>query len=237
MHALAPDATRSRRSRLPSGTLAIGLAMLSVFILIALAAPLFGNPYATPLDGLSAAGLPRGILTSGHLLGTDSLGRDVLARTAAGARTSLEIAFLSNITSVGLGVIVGIVAGFYRGWVEQVLMRITDVFLSIPTVISGLAFISIIGTDVKGIVVAVTALYWAWTARLIFGETLALRQRTFVEAAIAQGVRGRTVMRRHIFPNLTSLILTIAALNGATVVSIGAGLSYLGAGIQPPTPE
>ncbi len=211
--------------------------MLGSVVLLALAAPLLGNPYATPVDGLSAAGVPRGVLTSGHLLGTDSLGRDMLARVARGARTSLEIALLSNVSSVGLGVVVGIVAGYYRGWVEHVLMRITDVFLSIPTVISGLAFVSIIGTDVRGIVISVTALYWAWTARLVFGETLALRRRTFVEAAIASGVPGRTVMRRHILPNLTSLILTIGALNGATVVSIGSGLSYLGAGIQPPTPE
>jgi peptide/nickel transport system permease protein len=88
-----------------------------------------------------------------------------------------------------------------------------------------------------GIIVVITALYWAWTARLVFGETLALRRRTFVDAAIAQAVPGRTIIRRHILPHLSSLLLTIAALNGAAVVAIGAGLSYLGAGIQPPTPE
>ncbi len=133
--------------------------------------------------------------------------------------------------------IVGLVAGFYRGWVEHALMRITDVFLAVPTVISGLALASVLGTGVIGISVVVTALYWAWTARVVFGETLALRRRTFVEAAIAMGAPGRTVIRRHILPNLASLIATIAAFNGATVVAVGSGLSYLGAGIQPPTPE
>jgi ABC-type dipeptide/oligopeptide/nickel transport system permease subunit len=206
-------------------------------VLLAILAPLFGDPYATPVDGLTREGLPLGVGSPGHLLGTDSLGRDMLARIAYGARASLAIAFISNITSVGLGVVVGLVAGFYRGWVEQLLMRITDVFLAVPTVISGLALASVLGTGVLGIATVVTALYWAWTARVVFGETLALRRRTFVEASVAMGAPGRTVIRRHILPNLASLIATLAAFNGAAVVAIGSGLSYLGAGIQPPRPE
>lgn len=204
---------------------------------LAVVAPLFGDPLATPLDGLSPEGLPHGAFSAGHLLGTDLLGRDMLARAAYGGRSTLAIALLANITSVGLGTAVGLLAGFYRGWVEQVGMRLTDIFLSIPTAVSGLALASILGTGLWGIVAVVTALYWAWTARLVFGETLALRGRAFVEAAVVQGVPGRTIVRRHIFPHLSSLLLVIAALNGASVVSIGAGLSYLGAGIQPPTPE
>jgi ABC-type dipeptide/oligopeptide/nickel transport system permease subunit len=215
----------------------VGVGVLAAMVLFALAAPLFGDPNATPVNGLTATGLPHGVFSSGHLLGTDRLGRDELTRAAYGARASLEIAFLANLASVGLGVIVGLVAGYYRGWIEHVLMRITDMFLSIPTVISGLALAAVFGTGLTGIVIVVTALYWAWTARIVFGETLALRKRTFVEAAVAAGVSGPTVIRRHLLPNLTSLILTIAALNGATVVSIGSGLSYLGAGIQPPTAE
>jgi ABC-type dipeptide/oligopeptide/nickel transport system permease subunit len=215
----------------------VGLGLLGAIVLFALIAPLFGDPNATPVDGLTATGLPRGIFSSGHLLGTDRLGRDELTRAAYGARASLEIAFLANVASVGLGVIVGLVAGYYRGWVEHVLMRIADMFLAIPTVISGLALAAVFGTGLTGIVVVVTALYWAWTARIVFGETLALRKRMFVEAAVAAGVSGPTVIRRHLLPNLSSLILTIAALNGATVVAIGSGLSYLGAGIQPPTAE
>jgi peptide/nickel transport system permease protein len=125
-------------------------------VLLAVLAPLFGDPYATPVDGLTREGLPLGILSPGHPLGTDSLGRDMLARVAYGARASLAIAFISNITSVGLGVVVGLVAGFYRGWVEQLLMRITDVFLAVPTVISGLALASVLGTGVLGIATVVT---------------------------------------------------------------------------------
>ena len=218
-------------------TLVAGLALLAGLVLLALCAPLFGDPYRIEPEGLSAVGLPLGVGEGGHVLGTDSIGRDMLARVAGGARTSLEIAFLANITSLALGALVGVVAGFKRGRTEGVLMRITDVFLSVPTVISGLALASVVGQGVLGIVVVVTTIYWAWTARLVYGETLRLRRRAFVEAAVAQGVGSATVIRRHLLPHLSSLLLVIAALNGAAVVAIGAGLSYLGAGIQPPAPE
>jgi len=111
------------------------------------------------------------------------------------------------------------------------------VFLSIPIVLSGLALASIVGRGMWGIVVVVTALYWAWTARLVYGEVLRLRGRGFVEAAAVHGVGKLTILRRHILPHISTVLLNIAALNGAAVVVIGAGLSYLGAGIQPPQPE
>ncbi len=220
-----------------SAPLLTGIGILVFMGLLALAAPLFGDPNATPIDGLTPDGLPFGALGDGHLLGTDLLGRDLAARTAHGARATLGFTFIANVMSVGLGTLVGVVAGFYRGWVEHVLMRVTDVFLSIPTVVSGLALASIFGTGIMGIVIVVTALYWAWTARLVFGETLGLRRRTYVDAAVAMGVPGRVILRRHILPHLAPLLLVVAALNGASVVAIGSGLSYLGAGIQPPTPE
>jgi ABC-type dipeptide/oligopeptide/nickel transport system permease subunit len=206
-------------------------------ILFALCAPLFGDAYATPIDGLTPDGLPLGVGAPGHLLGTDEIGRDMLARAAYGGRTSLAITFIANLTSVMLGAIVGVIAGFYRGAAEQGLMRLTDVFLAIPTAIMGLALASIFGTGVTGLVIVVTVLYWAWTARLVFGETLALRRRAFVEAAVASGVSGPTIVRRHILPHLSAMLLAVGALNAASVVAVGAGLSYLGAGIQPPAPE
>ncbi|MGH2929969.1 MAG: ABC transporter permease, partial [Solirubrobacteraceae bacterium] len=221
----------------PSAALATGLTLLGALIVFALVAPVFGSPTRIYANGISAKGLPLGIGASGHILGTDGIGRDMLARLAAGGRTTLEFTFIANVTSIGLGVIVGVIAGFLRGVVEHVLMRITEIFLSVPTVISGLALASVIGEGVLGIVVVITALYWAWTSRVVFGEVLALRKRPFVEAAVAQGVPSFTIMRRHILPHLLSLLLVIWALNGAAVVAIGAGLSYLGAGIQPPTAE
>lgn len=232
----APTTTASGARRLPLDLL-VGVGILVALGLFALAAPLFGDPEAIDPDGMGLDGLPLGVLSDGHLLGTDDLGRDMLARAAYGARQSLAIALLANAASVGLGVLVGVVAGFRRGIVEHVAMRVVDIFLSVPTVLSGLALASLLGRGIVGIVVIVTALYWAWTARIVFGETLALRRRPFVEAAVAAGVPGRTVIRRHVLPHLSPVILAVAALNGASVVVIGSGLSYLGAGIRPPTPE
>ncbi|WP_411120074.1 ABC transporter permease [Streptomyces sp. 058-1L] len=214
-----------------------GTLLLVALGLVALLAPLTGSPYRIHTEALTAAGLPGGPGTPGHLLGTDGLGRDMLARATYGLRSTLIIAVVANLASVGLGTVVGLLAGFCRGWVDQVLMRIVDVFLSVPTVLSGLALASIVGQGRTGVIVVVTALYWAWTARLVYGEVTRLRSRGYVDAALAHGVARRTVVRRHILPHLSTILLNIAALNGASVVIVGAGLSFLGAGIQPPRPE
>lgn len=222
-----------RRSKL----LYIGLTLLGLLILFAAVAPLFGSPYVLHRDGLTDLGSPLGILSPGHLAGTDSLGRDLLARSASGLRATLVIAIAANVTSMLVGTVVGLIAGSFGPVVQQGLMRVVDVFLSIPIVLSGLALASIVGRGMWGIVVVVTALYWAWTARLVYGEVLRLRGRGFVEAAAVHGVGKLTILRRHILPHISTVLLNIAALNGAAVVVIGAGLSYLGAGIQPPQPE
>jgi ABC-type dipeptide/oligopeptide/nickel transport system permease subunit len=218
-------------------TLIGGLVLLGVLVALSLAAPLFGSATHMYADGLAASGLPLPVGSPGHLLGTDSLGRDMLARSVHGLRTTLTIAVVANITSLAVGTIVGLVAGYYRGWVEQVLMRIVDIFLSVPTVLSGLAIASIIGSGAVGIIVVVTALYWAWTARLVHGETARLRSRGYVDAARLARIPGPVIIGRHILPHMAGLLLNLGALNGAAVIVVGAGLSYLGAGIQLPTPE
>jgi peptide/nickel transport system permease protein len=227
----------TRALRHPRASLIAGLGLLAALVVFVLIAPVFGSPYHIYANGLNREGLPLGLGAKGHILGTDTIGRDMLARLAAGGRTTLEYTFIANFTSLFLGVLVGLVAGFYRGITEQVLMRVTDVFLSVPTVVSGLAIASVVGEGITGIVIVVTALYWAWTARVIYGEVLRLRTRVFVDAAVAAGVRRPAILRRHVLPHLYSLILVISALNAASVVGIGAGLSYLGAGVQPPRPD
>ena len=219
------------------GLLVAGSSILAFLLLLAFAAPLFGSPYELHKSGLTKLGNPVGFMTGGHPFGTDSLGRDLLARCTHGLRMTLIIALVANLTSVGLGTVVGLCAGYFGKITEQVLMRMVDVFLSIPTVLSGLALASIVGRGMWGTVIVVTALYWAWTARLVYGEVLRLRSRGYVEAAVVHGVGPITILRRHIFPHMSSILLNIAALNAAAVVVIGAGLSYLGAGVQPPTPE
>lgn len=215
----------------------LGFGLLGVLVVFALLAPLFGSPYVMYPEGLTDLGAPLGMFSPHHLLGTDSLGRDMLARSATGLQATLIIAIVANVTSVLLGTVVGLLAGFFGSFVEQSLMRIVDVFLSIPIVLSGLALASIVGRGMWGIVVVVTALYWAWTARLVYGEVLRLRGSGFVEAATVHGVGRLTILRRHVLPHTSTVLINIAALNGAAVVVIGAGLSYLGAGVQAPQPE
>lgn len=226
-----------RRRRGGRRLIVAGLTLLGLLVLAAALAPLAGSPTHLYADGLNARGVPVGLFTPGHLLGADSLGRDLLARALYGLRSTLIIVVIANITSVGLGTFVGLVAGFWGGWFGNVLMRLVDVFLSVPTVLSGLTLASIVGRGISGIVIVVTALYWAWTARLVFGEVSRVRHRGFIEAALIHGVSRVTVLRRHILPSISTTILNISALNGAAVVVVGSGLSYLGAGIQPPTPE
>ena len=235
--AAVPTTAAPPRQRGARRLVVAGATILGLLVVMALLAPVFGSPYHLYANGLDSLGSPLGVFAPHHLLGTDTLGRDLLTRTAYGLRSTLIIAFVANITSVGLGTLVGLIAGFYRGWTEQLLMRIVDVFLSIPTVLSGLALASIVGQGVAGIVVVVTALYWAWTARLVHGEVVRLRNRGFVEAALAHGVSRITVLRRHVLPHISAILLNISALNGAAVIVVGSGLSYLGAGVQPPAPE
>jgi ABC-type dipeptide/oligopeptide/nickel transport system permease subunit len=222
----------------PGGRMLLaGLILLAALIVLALCAPLFGSPLRIDPRGLTADGRPLPVGSPGHLLGTDVLGRDMLARTVSGLQMTLLVGIVANITSLAVGIVVGLLAGYYRGWLEQTLMLIVDIFLSVPTVLSGLAIASIIGSGPVGIIVVVTALYWAWTARLVHGETARLRSRGYVEAAKVARVPGPVIIWRHILPHQASLLLNIGALNGAAVIIVGAGLSYLGAGIQLPTPE
>lgn len=219
------------------GLLVAGCSILGLLALFALCAPLLGSPYELHKSGLTKLGNPVGFFAPGHPFGADALGRDLLSRCAYGLRMTLVIALVANLTSLGLGTVVGLCAGYFGRVTETVLMRFVDVFLAVPTVLSGLALASIVGRGMWGTIVVVTALYWAWTARLVYGEVLRLRSRGYVEAAAVHGVGRITILRRHILPHMSSVLLNIAALNAAAVVVIGAGLSYLGAGVQAPTPE
>lgn len=212
----------------------VGAALLCLMVVFALALPLFGDPLKIHRDGLDENGLPLGLGAPGHLLGTDSIGRDQLARLSAGARTTLQITVLAGAISFFVGLVIGLTAGMYRTRSAALLLRITDVFLAIPTVVLGLALASILGQGVLGIVVVVTMLFWAWTARLVHGEVLSVRGRAYIEAAEVMGERRTVIMFRHVVPAMAPMLWSIAALNAAGVVGIGSALSYLGAGVQPP---
>jgi ABC-type dipeptide/oligopeptide/nickel transport system permease subunit len=228
---------RGRSLRAPRwpGTLIAGTVMLGAFAVIAIAAPAFGNPlHQNLIGGLSPTGLPLG-LSWAHPLGTDALGRSELARLAFGIRTSMIVAIVSNVTSIALGAAVGMAAGFFRGPVEAVLMRVTDVGLALPYTLAALVIAGLMTAGLTRVIVIITALFWAYPARLVYGEVLRLRHRGFVEASEAMGASGVSIAARHLAPHMFPLLVTYSPLNAASAVVFEATLSYLGAGINPPT--
>jgi ABC-type dipeptide/oligopeptide/nickel transport system permease subunit len=230
----AATRARSRRARWPAALVA-GVIMIVIFAGIAIAAPAFGNPLKQNLiTGLSPTGLPLGI-SGAHPLGTDLLGRSELARLAFGIRTSMIVAIVSNVTSIAVGAAVGLAAGFFRGPVEAILMRVTDVGLALPYTLAALVIAGLMTAGLTRVIVIITALFWAYPARLVYGEVLRLRHRGFVESAEAMGVPGVTIARRHLAPHVFPLLVTYSPLNAASAVVFEATLSYLGAGINPPT--
>jgi ABC-type dipeptide/oligopeptide/nickel transport system permease subunit len=236
---LAPDvagtAARSRARRRWPWQLTAGAAVLAVLAVLALAAPVFGSPYHQDLlHGLTPQGLPVGP-SAKYPLGTDLLGRNELTRLIYGIRVSLIVAIVSNATSIVIGAAVGLFAGYYRGPVEQFLMRFTDVGLALPYTLAGLVLAAVMSAGLTRVIVIITVLFWSYPARLVYGEVLRLRKRGFVEAGEAMGASGLAVLRRHLAPHVTSLMFAYSPLNAASAVAFEATLSYLSAGINPPT--
>ncbi len=227
-------AGRRRRRRWPWQLIA-GVAVLAVCAGLAIAAPLFGNPYHQDLvHGLGPTGLPAGP-SARYPLGADLLGRNELARLVYGIRVSLTVALIANVTSIVIGATVGLLAGYFRGPLEQVLMRFTDIGLALPYTLAGLVIAAVMTAGMTRVIVIITVLFWSYPARLVYGEVLRLRTRGFVEAGEAMGASGLTIVRRHLAPHVTSMMFAYSPLNAASAVAFEATLSYLSAGINPPT--
>jgi peptide/nickel transport system permease protein len=209
----------------------IAASMLAAIVLAALLAPWLSphDPSAmvleTRLDGPSTT----------HWLGRDELGRDVLSRLLHGARTSLAVGLAVVTLAGGFGVFVGGVAGLTGGWVDGLLMRTTDLFLSFPGILLAIALVAILGPGLDHAVLALVAIGWVGYARLVRGEVQRLRRAEFVLAAQTVGVPGWRLFLRHLLPNLAPLLLVQASLGVAGAITAEAGLSFLGLGAQPPT--
>lgn len=210
----------------------IGLALLILLVAMAVLSPVIsGDPLAQ--DILNKLQSP----SSQHFLGTDQLGRDVWARVVHGAAISLRIGFLVVLLSVVIGVIVGLTAGSLgRVW-DNVLMRITDIFFAFPSLILAMAIAAALGRDLNNTILAVAAVTWPVYARLVRAQALALREREFVEAARALGTSTPRILWRHILPNTWTPVLVQASFDVGGAILTAAGLSFIGFGAQPPTPE
>lgn len=226
---------RVRRRRL---LLVLGLVILGSLTAFALCAPLFGSPTDQDFTGgLSEDGLPLPPdLGSEYPLGTDTLGRDMLARLAYGGRVSLLVAAVSTVTSLTVALAIGLTAGFFRR-ADAILMRATDVALAFPGILAALVLAGLLPAGVTRVIVIITVLFWAYPARLVYGDTLRVRGRGFVEAAEAAGSPGTRTIRLHVLPHVFPLLLAYVPLGAAAAILFESTLSFIGAGISLPTPS
>jgi peptide/nickel transport system permease protein len=217
-----------------------GAAILATAVLVAVLAPLLAADPSVQRDIVATrflAPFSSDLHGSFHLLGTDRFGRDVWARLAFGARVSLGVGFLAVALSVAIGVAVGAPAGFWPRRLGVVLLAVTDFALALPRVVLLLLLASLWEPSAALVIVVLGVTGWMTIARLVHGEVRALAVRPFVESAVALGVKGPRVLVRHILPNALTPVIVAAALGIGNAIMLEAGLSFLGLGVQPPTPS
>jgi peptide/nickel transport system permease protein len=206
-----------------------GSLVIATVVTIALLAPVMAphDPYRSGIDMLSMA-------TSIHLLGTDDLGRDVASRVMYGARTSLVIGFGAAIVAMAIGVPVGLVAGYFRGRLDFVLVALIDLFIALPGLVLALIITVMVGPSLRNLVLVLGFVMWPAIARLVRGQTLAVRETVFVEAARAVGGSQGWIIRRHVWPSIFPVVASQFAVSVSFAIFTSASLSFLGLGIPPP---
>ena len=210
-----------------------GLVLIMLFTLLALLAPVI-SPFDPLAQDVSASLY---VPASPHWLGADKLGRDILSRALYGARISLVVGLIVVGLAGSVGTIVGLAAGYIGGWVDEVLMRITDIFFAFPALILAMAISAALGPSLQNALIATAAVSWPVYARLIRGQILGLRDREFVQAAYALGIPPWQIVLRHLLPNTLAPLLVQTSFDmGGAILSV-AGLSFIGFGAQIPTPE
>ncbi|MCM0083427.1 ABC transporter permease [Geomonas sp. Red32] len=210
-----------------------GLAVIAVLFLISFAAPLLTQYRPETINAWHVLLPP----SSAHWFGTDELGRDVLTRIIYGARVSLKVGFVAVGISVAIGVVVGLLSGFYGGWTDSILMRLVDIMLCFPTFFLILAVIAMLEPSINYIMMIIGLTSWTGVARLVRAEVLSLKSRDFVLAARVLGASDARIIFRHILPNALSPVLVSATLGVAGAILTESALSFLGIGVQPPTPS
>jgi peptide/nickel transport system permease protein len=224
---------RLRRRILRRPMAIAGFIVAMIFVLLAIFAPLIAPYEAGQTDFGAALAGPSGE----HLLGTDELGRDIFSRIVFGARASMEAGVLATLLAMAVAVPVGMVAGYYRGWLDPVIARITDVLLAFPFVILAVGLAAILGASLSNAILALGIAAVPGLVRVTRGEALALREEDYVRAAIANGASDLVILGRHILPNMTSTLIVQATVTIPTAIIGESLLSFLGLGVQPPTPS
>jgi peptide/nickel transport system permease protein len=217
----------------------VPLAILTFFLLIpAVLAPQVA-PY-DPLKGSLAKRLTPPAWQQGgtidHPLGTDKVGRDILSRIIYGARVSLMVSLVAIFVGGALGTSLGLISGYFGGWVDAVLMRLVDISLSLPTILLALVLVAAVGPSFGTVIIVLVILLWARYARLVRGETLSIKERDFIARARVAGASHTRIMTRYIFPNVVNSLVVLATLQVGYVILLESALSFLGAGLPRPTP-
>ncbi|MDP9023058.1 MAG: ABC transporter permease subunit [Actinomycetota bacterium] len=210
-----------------------GLVIIAVFAVGAVAAPLLAPHDPNVVDAASRLSGP----SAAHPLGTDHLGRDLLSRMLLGSRWSLGTAALATCMVMTIGVGIGTLAGYYGGAVGSIVMRVVDVLLAFPSLILALAVVGTLGPGIRNVIIGLVVIWWVDYARIVRGMVLTLREREFVVAARALGATDRHLVVRHLLPNVVPPVAVLASLEMGTLILAISGLSFLGLGVQPPTPE
>ena len=212
------------------------LVVIIIFILGAIFAPLLT---AYPEQGRGVPNILEKFKppSSTHLLGTDYLGRDVLARILFGGQVSLSMGFLVVLIAVLIGTPLGAISGYYGGRLDNLIMRITDIFLSFPSLLLAMAIAAALGPSFTNTMIAIAFTWWPWYTRVVRAQVLSMRERYFIEAARSIGVSDMTIIRRHVIPNILTPVMVQGTMDLGSAILTGAAISFLGLGVQPPTPE
>lgn len=220
---------RFRRNKLA----VVGLVVLSILVFIAIFAPAIATHDRDAVDLFNTYQAP----SEEHLLGTDDLGRDVFTRLVYGSRVSLSVGLASASISIMVGVALGAMAGYFGGYVDMVVMRLVDLFMSLPFYVMTITVAALFGPSIWNVMIMTGLLSWPNIARIVRGETLSLKEREFVEASRALGLSQLETLFKHIVPNTLALIIVYATLGIANGILSEAGLSYLGLGVKQPQPS
>ncbi|MGH2557574.1 MAG: nickel transporter permease [Thermomicrobiales bacterium] len=214
-------------------TAVAGAIVLTLFVLVAIFAPIIAPHDPNDVNARARLASP----SAEHWLGTDDLGRDILSRLIHGARWTLGTAFLAALGIVTIGVTVGLIAGYFGGIVDDILMRVVDVLLAFPSLVLALAIVGMLGPSLQNVMIGMVAVWWVDYARVMRGLTVAMREREFVTAAHCCGATPAHVIFRHLLPNVIPSVIVLATLEFGGLMLAISGLSFLGLGAQPPTPE
>jgi len=216
-----------------------GLLLVLVLVLLALFGPLLDLPDPTRTNLRARMAAPTWSFTGlgTHPLGTDQLGRDILSRIVAGSRVTLMVAGAAVVLGGVLGTLLGLIAGYFGGWLDRILMRLVDIQLAVPLMLLALMVVAALGPSLNNLIMVLALVSWVRYARIVRGQVLAVREREFVQSARAIGASAPRIILRHILPNVLTPAVVVATLELARVIVLEAGLSFLGLGVQPPSPS